>query len=468
MPTTSARGGRSAIGRCYLTAARGRGRGEVVYPRAVTSAGIPLALSYDDVLLTPRRSGLASRSDVDVSTRLTRRLRLAAPVVSANMDTVTEAEMAIAMARVGGIGIVHRFLTVERQVAEVVRVKRAEALVIADPHTIADSATLADAREAADRLGVSSLVVTGPDGRLEGLLTRRDVLLRTDSGPAGARADDAARRDSSWAPPTPPSRWPRGCCATGGWRSCRSWTSDDRLVGLITLRDLLQRAERPEATKDARGRLAVGAAIGVRGDYVERARALQEAGADVVVLDIAHGHAEHAVRAIATVRDALGGRDGHHRRQRRDARGRPRPRRGRAPTASRSASDRARSARPASWPASGVPQLSAVMECARGVRPVRRARHRGRRHPLRRRRRQGDRRGGRDRDGRQPAGRHPGEPGRRGLAQRRAREGLPRHGVERRRRRPPRPRGRGRHRVHAGRGRGRRGGRAAARRRRRW
>ena len=105
--------------------------------RPVNTAGIPLALSYDDVLLAPRRSGIGSRSDVDVSTRLTRNLRLAIPVVSANMDTVTESEMAIAMARAGGIGIVHRFLSVEEQVAEVARVKRAEALVIADPHTIA-------------------------------------------------------------------------------------------------------------------------------------------------------------------------------------------------------------------------------------------------------------------------------------------------------------------------------------------
>jgi IMP dehydrogenase len=111
----------------------------------VTTAGIPLALSYDDVLLSPRRSGISSRSEVDVSTRLTRRLRLAAPIVSANMDTVTEAEMAIAMARLGGIGVVHRFLSVEQQVAEVARVKRAEALVIPDPHTIGAGARLADA-----------------------------------------------------------------------------------------------------------------------------------------------------------------------------------------------------------------------------------------------------------------------------------------------------------------------------------
>ena len=277
----------------------------VGYCRRVNSAGIPLALSYDDVLLSPRRSGIGSRSDVDVSTRLTTRLRLAVPVVSANMDTVTEAPMAIAMARAGGIGIVHRFLTVEQQVAEVVRVKRAEALVIPDPHTIAPGARLSDARAEMERRGVTSLVVVHPGGALAGILTRRDVMLQTDpltpvgdlmtprerliTGGPGTTGDEAARllRD-------------------GRVEKLPLVGDGDRLVGLITMRDLMQRAERPEATKDDRGRLVVGAAIGVRGDFIERARALQEAGADVVVLDIAHGHADHSVQAVGLVREALG------------------------------------------------------------------------------------------------------------------------------------------------------------------
>jgi IMP dehydrogenase len=273
----------------------------------VTSAEIPLALSYDDVLLAPRRSGIRSRSDVDVSTRLTRGLRMAVPVVSANMDTVTESEMAIAMARLGGIGIVHRFLTVEQQVAEVARVKRAEALVIPDPHTIGAGARLADALERMDRHGVSGLVVVDPEDRLVGMLTRRDVMLQTDPltpvselmtprerlvvGGPGTTSDEAARllRDARV-------------------EKLPLVAEDDRLVGLITLRDLLQRTERPEATKDERGRLAVGAAIGVRGDVVERAQALQEAGADVLVLDIAHGHSDHAIDALGRVSEAVGGR----------------------------------------------------------------------------------------------------------------------------------------------------------------
>jgi IMP dehydrogenase len=271
----------------------------------VTAAGIPLALSYDDVLLAPRRSGIRSRSDVDVSTRLTRGLSLAIPVASANMDTVTESEMAVAMARAGGIGIIHRFLSVEQQVAEVARVKRAEALVIPDPHVVGPDARLADAQEEMRRQGVTGLVVVGRDGRLAGLLTRRDVMLQTDpltpvrelmtprerlvTGGPGTSSEDAARllRDARV-------------------EKLPLVDDDDRLVGLITLRDLLQRAERPEATKDGRGRLAVGAAIGVRGDFVERAQALSGADADVLVLDIAHGHAERALQALGQVREAVG------------------------------------------------------------------------------------------------------------------------------------------------------------------
>lgn len=271
----------------------------------MTSAGIPLALSYDDVLLSPRRSGIGSRSDVDVSTRLTTRLRLAVPVVSANMDTVTEAEMAVAMARCGGIGIIHRFLTVERQVAEVMRVKRAEALVIVDPHTVGPDALIDDAREIMDRLGPTSLVVVDAAGRLEGMLTRRDLMAQTDAR-ATVRDLMTPRERLVTGGPSTTSEEAGRLLRQGRVEKLPLVSAEGTVVGLITLRDLQQRAERPDATTDERGRLAVGAAIGVRGDYLERARALQEAGADVVVLDIAHGHADHAVRAIGEVRAALG------------------------------------------------------------------------------------------------------------------------------------------------------------------
>lgn len=266
---------------------------------------IPLALSYDDVMLVPSRSDIRSRADVDTSTRLTRNLRLALPVVAANMDTVTESTMAVAMARVGGIGIVHRFLPVEDQAREVQRVKRAEALVIEDPHVTHPDRSLAEARAAMAEHGVNGLVVVDGDHRLVGMLTRRDVAMTPDA----ATVADAM---------TPRGRLATGAPEVSGAEALRRMREarveklplvddDDRLRGLITMRDLLQHAERPEATTDARGRLSVGAAIGVRGDYIERARALAAAGADVLVLDIAHGHAERAIAAIGEVREAVGG-----------------------------------------------------------------------------------------------------------------------------------------------------------------
>lgn len=264
---------------------------------------IPLALSYDDVMLVPLRSGIRSRREVDTATRFTRRLRLSVPLVSANMDTVTESSMSIAMARVGGLGIIHRFLTVEQQAREVARVKRAEALVIEDPHTVRSDAPFDEARRIMAEHGVSGLVVVDAERRLAGMLTSRDIGMVPD-----ARVVSDAM--------TPRNRLAVGRVDTSGEEALAIMREarveklplvgdDDHLAGLVTMRDLLQHAERPEATTDARGRLAVGAAIGVRGDYLERSRALVAAGADVLVLDIAHGHAEHAVRAVGAVREAI-------------------------------------------------------------------------------------------------------------------------------------------------------------------
>jgi IMP dehydrogenase len=275
------------------------------YPPAVRDLEpIPLALSYDDVLLVPRRSAIRSRRDVDVATRLTRRLRLAVPVVSANMDTVTEADMAVEMARLGGIGIIHRFLTVEQQVAEVARVKRAEALVIEDPHTIRPEATVAEARAETARRGVTGLVVVDAAGALRGMLTSRDLLLQDES----ARVEDVMTPRERLVTAPPGTRGERALAILRDARveKLPLVDAEGRLAGLITLRDLMQRAARPEATTDARGRLATGAAIGVRGDFLERARALADAGADALVLDIAHGHSERALAALGEVREALG------------------------------------------------------------------------------------------------------------------------------------------------------------------
>jgi IMP dehydrogenase len=257
---------------------------------------LPLALTFDDVLLVPRRSRISSRGDVSTRAQLTRTIALEIPVLSANMDTVTTAPMAIALAQLGGLGVIHRFLSVEDEVAEVVRVKRFRSRVISDPHTIAPAATLAQARAEAERLGVSGLLVVDPDGRLAGILTTRDVR-------AGAGGDTVADHM------TPRERLvtgPAGISAADALELLHRHRieklpladAEGRVAGMVTLRDLEQEARYPQATRDGEGRLRVAAAIGVRGGYLERAEALLAADADALVLDIAHGHADSALEAV--------------------------------------------------------------------------------------------------------------------------------------------------------------------------
>jgi IMP dehydrogenase len=265
----------------------------------------PLALTYDDVLLVPCRSGVVSRRDVDTSTRLTRDLRLNIPVVSANMDTVTEARMARAMAREGGIGIIHRFMPIEQEAAEIQRVKRPEEAVGGRQlHTIAPSRTVGEAMTLMGRHNVNSLLVVGEGDRLLGIVTSRDVLFAEDpsqsverlmtggeqlvTAPVGTRLEQARRILHEHRLEKLPL-----VDATG------------HLRGLITARDVLRLTEHPNAARDSQGRLLVGAAIGAVGDYLERADALVAAEVDVLVVDIAHGHSEHALRATRRVKDAF-------------------------------------------------------------------------------------------------------------------------------------------------------------------
>jgi IMP dehydrogenase len=265
----------------------------------------PLALTYDDVLLVPCRSSVASRRDVDTSTRLTRDLRLNIPIVSANMDTVTEARMARAMAREGGIGVIHRFMPIEQEAAEVQRVKRPEQAVGGRHlHTIAPTRSLGDAITLMGRHNVNSLLVVGENDRLLGIVTSRDVLFAEDpsqpverimtggehlvTAPVGTRLEEARR-------------------ILHEHRLEKLPLVDDtgHLRGLITARDVLRLTEHPKAARDSQGRLLVGAAIGAVGDYMERAQALVEAEVDVLVVDIAHGHSEHALIATRCVKDAF-------------------------------------------------------------------------------------------------------------------------------------------------------------------
>ncbi|GIV80104.1 MAG: inosine-5'-monophosphate dehydrogenase [Litorilinea sp.] len=258
-------------------------------------------LTFDDVLLVPRRSPIVSRQDVDTSSWLTPEIRLQVPILSANMDTVTEAAMAIAMARAGAMGVLHRFMTIEQQVRQVERVKRAEGFIVENPYAIDQDATLEEARKLMERHDVGGLVVTNGTTRLIGLITQRDIMLAPD--------EHLRVRDVMTLPEqivsVPPDISPDEARRILYEHRLEKLPVVDRagnLVGLITAQDLMRPQRYPHATKDSKGRLRVGAAIGVTAPEMERAEALLAAGADVLVVDIAHGHAEHCIKMVKELR----------------------------------------------------------------------------------------------------------------------------------------------------------------------
>ncbi len=254
-------------------------------------------LTFDDVLLVPQRSAIVSRSAVNTSACLTRRLTLAIPIVSANMDTVTEAPMAIAMARAGGLGILHRFMRVERQAAEVARVKRAESFRVEAPATISPQATVAQAREQMEADGIGGLLVVDGVGRLLGLLTTRDILLLRDNQ-ATVESVMTPRDRLVTAPASLELEAAENILHEHRVEKLPLVDADGHMQGLITTQDIVKLHHHPLATKDGKGRLRVGAAMGVRPDDLERAAACVAAGVDVLVVDIAHGHSEHALRMV--------------------------------------------------------------------------------------------------------------------------------------------------------------------------
>jgi IMP dehydrogenase len=266
--------------------------------------------TFDDFILSPQRSVLARRDPavVDLSCRLSRRIVLKAPIVSANMDTVTRAPMAIVQAEEGGIGIIDRGFRpgeIEPQVREVEIVKRTQHGVIPDPYSIRADATLDEAAALMARSRVGTLVVVDERRRLEGLLTERDMRF-VDR--AGARvADRMTPFDRLVVHRGPLS--PQAAERLMIERKVKKLPLvDDNgvLLGLITARDLVRQRRRPFATRDTQGRLSVGAAIGATGDYLERAAELIRAGVDVIVIDIAHGHSIAMERAMAGFRKRFG------------------------------------------------------------------------------------------------------------------------------------------------------------------
>src|SRR5215207_2581874 len=254
-----------------------------------------LALTFEDVLLVPRRSSIRSRRHVSTRSRFTRGVELVIPIVSANMDTVTTAPMAIAMAELGGLGVLHRFLPVDAQAEEVRRVKRYLGQVIEQPYTIAPERTVAEAAAEARRLGVTGLVVVDPEHRPVGILTARDM--RADAGDTVASAMTPAERLVTARPGIDLDE-ARKLLDRHRIEKLPLVGDDGRLAGLITLRDIGLRERWPQATRDGQGRLRVAAALGVRGGYLARAQALLDADVDALVVDVAHGHADHTIEAV--------------------------------------------------------------------------------------------------------------------------------------------------------------------------
>jgi IMP dehydrogenase len=253
-------------------------------------------LTFDDVLLVPAESTVLP-NEVSTTTRLTRSIVLEIPIVSAAMDTVTEARLAIALAREGGIGILHRNLPIEEQAAEVDKVKRSESGMIVEPVTLPPGAPVAAALELMAKYHISGVPVTDESGRLVGILTNRDLRFREgdESQPISELMTD---RDLVTAPIGTTLEEAREILHRHKIEKLPVVAADGLLRGLITVKDIRKQIEFPLATKDARGRLRVGAAVGVGPDADDRAAALAEAGADVLVVDTAHGHSRNVVEMV--------------------------------------------------------------------------------------------------------------------------------------------------------------------------
>jgi len=253
------------------------------------------ALTFDDVLLVPRKSGVLPR-EANVATNFSRHIRLNIPLVSAAMDTVTEAGMAIALAREGGIGIIHKNMTIEQQAAQVDRVKRSESGMILDPITMYAEQTVGDARELMTRYQISGIPIVNKKGKLTGIVTNRDLRFQPNhdlpvsevmtngklvTAPVGttlARAEEILQRHRIEKLPV--------------------IDKNGSLVGLITFKDIQKKKHHPNSCKDKRGRLCVGAAVGVTSDTAERVAALVKADVDVIVVDTAHGHSQGVLEVV--------------------------------------------------------------------------------------------------------------------------------------------------------------------------
>ncbi|WP_116125800.1 IMP dehydrogenase [Lewinella sp. IMCC34183] len=259
-------------------------------------------LTFDDVLLLPAYSEVLPR-EVDLSSQLTRGLRLNAPIVSAAMDTVTDGRLAIAIARQGGIGIVHKNMTIQQQAEQVRMVKRSESGMIVDPVTLRHNATVEDAKSLMARHRIGGIPIVDDDFKLVGILTNRDLRFET----ASARPISERMTTENLITAPVGTNLEQAKQILQGYKIEKLPVVDDtnKLVGLITYKDILKVQNYPNACKDSYGRLVVGGAIGVTADMLERVQALVDVGVDVITIDTAHGHSRGVLEAVRRTRDAF-------------------------------------------------------------------------------------------------------------------------------------------------------------------
>ncbi|MFL5773138.1 MAG: IMP dehydrogenase, partial [Flavisolibacter sp.] len=256
-------------------------------------------LTFDDVLLVPAFSEIIPR-DVDIKTKLTKDITLNVPLLSAAMDTVTEASLAIALAREGGIGILHKNMTIEKQADQVRKVKRSESGMIIDPITLTVTATIGDALRLMRDNKIGGIPIVDGDGKLAGILTNRDLRFEEDMH---RKVSEVMTKENLIIAP-------EGTDLKGAERILRQTKVEKlpvvnkagKLIGLITYRDILKVTSYPDAVKDSLGRLLVGAAVGVTRDLLDRVGALQQVGVDIICLDSAHGHSKGIIDALKNVK----------------------------------------------------------------------------------------------------------------------------------------------------------------------
>jgi IMP dehydrogenase len=256
-------------------------------------------LTFDDVLLLPAYSQVLPR-DVDISTRLTKNIRLNVPMLSAAMDTVTEANLAIALAREGGLGILHKNMTIEKQADQVKKVKRSESALILDPITLVPDSSIGDAIRLMKENRIGGIPIVEPSGKLAGILTNRD--LRFENNPRKKVHEVMTKERLITAPEGTDLKKAEKILQRYKIEKLPVVNKSGKLIGLITYRDIIQLQSFPNAVKDSFGRLLVGAGVGITKDLLDRVAALQQAGVDVIALDSAHGHSKGVIDALVQVR----------------------------------------------------------------------------------------------------------------------------------------------------------------------